>query len=57
MERLVLQSRLVTEDFAETGEAKEDTPLHLHGPKVRIHGRTWLVHCFAIRSIHDFRAA
>jgi hypothetical protein len=50
MERLVPQGRLVTEDFAETGEAEEDAPQHLNGPKCGIYGRAWLVHCFALRS-------
>ncbi|MGD1090635.1 MAG: hypothetical protein ABSB35_01445 [Bryobacteraceae bacterium] len=48
MERLVPQGRLVTADFAESGDAEQDAPQHLHGPKSGIHGGAWLVHCFAI---------
>jgi len=39
MEPLVPQGWLVTQDFAETAEAEEDAPQHLHGPKCGIHGR------------------
>src|ERR1700730_2292056 len=50
LERLVPQGRLVTQDFAQTGDAEEYAPQHSHGPKCGIHGRlrSWLVHCFAI---------
>ena len=36
--RFVPQRRVVTTDFAETGDAEEDAPQHLHDPKYGIHG-------------------